>query len=111
MDAEERAGAGRERLAALTKGMMEHEEGFLDRYRCLSCWDGGMRSAALDREDAGQVGLNSILLKFVSVFFCQGGCCCLPSPLSPSGFLVAREAWKLPERRPGQGFQIAQLTL
>ena len=57
LDAEERAGAGRERLAALTKGMMEHEEGFLDRYRCLSCWDGGMRAAALDREEAGQVGL------------------------------------------------------
>ena len=35
MDAEERAGAGRERLAALTKGMMEHEEGFLDRYLFL----------------------------------------------------------------------------
>merc|ERR1712150_395595 len=47
LDAEERAGAGRERLESLTKGMMEHEEGFLDKYRCLSCWDGGMRGAAL----------------------------------------------------------------
>ena len=59
LDAEERSGAGRERLAALTIGMMEHEEGFLDRYRCLACWDGGMRAAALDREEAGQVGLTS----------------------------------------------------
>jgi len=57
LDAEERAGAGRERLAALTIGLMEHEEGFLDRYRCLSCWDGGMRAAALDRDEAGQVGV------------------------------------------------------
>jgi len=57
LDAEERSGAGRERLAALTIGMMEHEEGFLDRYRCLACWDGGMRAAALDREEAGQVGV------------------------------------------------------
>jgi len=57
LDAEERAGAGRERLAALTKGMMEHEEGFLDKYRCLSCWDGGMRDAANDRVEAGQVGV------------------------------------------------------
>ena len=40
----------------MTRGMMEHEEGFLDRYRCLSCWDGGMRAAALDREEDGQVG-------------------------------------------------------
>ena len=60
LDAEERAGAGRERLAALTSGLLEHEEGFLDRYRCLSCWDGGMRAAALDREEAGQVGLNFV---------------------------------------------------
>ena len=110
MDAEERAGAGRERLAALTKGMMEHEEGFLDRYRCLSCWDGGMRSAALDREEAGQVGLNFMDFSFLC-FFCQGGRRCLPSPLSPSGFLAAREAWKLPEHRPSQGLQIAQLSL
>ena len=58
LDAEERAGAGRERLAVLTKGMMEHEEQFLDKYRCLSCWDGGMRDAANDRVEAGQVGLN-----------------------------------------------------
>merc|ERR1712210_73569 len=57
LDAEERAGAGRERLAALTKEMMEHEEGFLDKYRCLSCWDGGMRDAANDRVEAGQVGV------------------------------------------------------
>ena len=81
LDAEERAGVGRERLAQLTIGILEHEEGFLDRwvaiekhitplvfidteshhqshvfrYRCLSCWDGGMRSAALDREEEGQV--------------------------------------------------------
>ena len=58
LDAEERAGAGRERLAVLTKEMMEHEEQFLDKYRCLSCWDGGMRDAANDRAEAGQVGLN-----------------------------------------------------
>ena len=58
LDAEERAGAGRERLAVLTKGMMEHEEQFLDKYRCLSCWDGGMRDAANDRAEAGQVGLD-----------------------------------------------------
>jgi len=57
LDAEERAGVGRERLGQLTIGILEHEEGFLDRYRCLSCWDGGMRSAALDREEEGQVGV------------------------------------------------------
>merc|ERR1719222_964028 len=57
LDAEERAGAGRERLAVLTNEMMEHEEQFLDKYRCLSCWDGGMRDAANDRLEAGQVGV------------------------------------------------------
>ena len=66
LDAEERAGAGRERLAALTKEMMEHEEGFLDKYRCLSCWDGGMRDTAKDSwEDDGQVELN-----FIPFFVC-----------------------------------------
>ena len=69
LDAEERSGAGRERLAALAIGMMEHEEGFLDRYRCLACWDGGMRAAALDREEAGQVGMPSCKSSFVSLFF------------------------------------------
>ena len=108
LDSEERGGAGSERLAALTRGMMEHEEGFLDRYRCLSCWDGGMRAAALDREEDGQVGLISMqMVVCFNVFFCQGGRGGLSTSLSTSGFLAAREARQLPERRPSQGFQIA----
>ena len=108
LDSEERGGAGSERLAALTRGMMVHEEGFLDRYRCLSCWDGGMRAAALDREEDGQVRLISCKWLFVSMcFFCQGGRGGLSTSLSTSGFLATREAWQLPERRPGQSFQIA----
>ena len=69
-----------------------------------------MRGAALDREEAGQVGLNFVHFSF-SMFFCQGGRGRLPSPLSSSGFLVAREAWQLPECCSSQGFQIAQLSL
>ena len=62
----------------------------------------GRRLARLD-----WISCNSF---FVSMFFCQGGLGCLPTPLSTSGFLAAGEARQLPERRPGQGFQIAQLT-
>ena len=35
LDAEERAGVGRERLAQLTIGILEHEEGFLDRWMAI----------------------------------------------------------------------------
>jgi len=50
-----------EEVSTLTREILEHKEGFLDRERCLQCWDGGMRSGALIRVKEGKVGLQVFL--------------------------------------------------
>ena len=56
LDAEQTQGATKQRLVELVEVMMEHEEGFLERERCLVCWDGGLRRAALDLAEGEGVG-------------------------------------------------------
>ena len=48
-------------MARRTREVLEHEEGFLDRHRCLACWDGGMRARVLEGEERGEVGVALLL--------------------------------------------------
>ena len=43
-----REGAGQDRLRGLVRGVVEHQEGFLDRERCLSCVDQGLRRDVME---------------------------------------------------------------
>jgi len=61
LDSAERGGHGDERVADITREILEHREGFLDRERCLRCWDGGMRSGVLRKTREGLVGLEVLL--------------------------------------------------
>jgi len=55
------SGTDDEEVSTLTREILEHKEEFLDRERCLQCWDGGMRTGALCRVREGKVGLQVFL--------------------------------------------------
>ena len=48
LDMEYRRGVGRERLVQLVMEIVEHDEQFLGRERCLKCIDGGIRREVLE---------------------------------------------------------------
>ena len=48
LDMEYRRGEGRERLVQLVMEIVEHDEQFLGRERCLKCIDGGIRREVLE---------------------------------------------------------------
>jgi len=57
----EREEEGEDMVGAVTRDILEHREGFLDRERCLRCWDGGMRSEAMRKYKQGTIGVQLFL--------------------------------------------------